>query len=102
MIKLTYGGQFDEKELVAYIRASDCKYYIVQGQQKVSRKSHTKPNSLDFWLRPFGKCPDTKQADNDVCEALVATGLFRISYGLKCPDTGRFVKGLVLVESDDI
>ncbi|MCX5828038.1 MAG: hypothetical protein NTV58_08575 [Deltaproteobacteria bacterium] len=96
MIKLTYGGQFNEMDLVAHIKASNRKY-IIQGQQAVSLNNHTKPNSLDYWLRQFGSNPDTKQADKCVIGLLVATGLFKEVSSLPCPDTGRLVKGLILI-----
>jgi hypothetical protein len=92
------GGKFDACELVKHIRASG-RDYIIQGQQMASFANHTKPRSLDYWLRQkFAKQRDTKQAVNSVCEDLVATGLFKISYDLVCPSTGRRVKGLRLVE----
>jgi hypothetical protein len=96
MIKLPYGGQFDEKALVAHIKASG-RDYIIQGQQTASYANHTKPQSLDYWLRQFASNCDTKQAENSVLDALVATGLFRIEDQLGCPDSGRQCKGLRLV-----
>lgn len=96
MIELPYGGQFDEKVLVARIKASG-RDYIIQGQQTASCANHTKPQSLDYWLRQFASNPDTKQAENSVLDALVATGLFRIEDQLDCPDSGRQCKGLRLV-----
>ncbi|MGO9529568.1 MAG: hypothetical protein ACLP3B_00145, partial [Syntrophobacteraceae bacterium] len=72
------GGKFDACELVKHIRASG-RDYIIQGQQTASLVKHTKPHSLDYWLRQFAKCHDTKQAVNSVCEDLVATGLFKVS-----------------------
>lgn len=96
MISLPYGGQFDESDLVKHIRASNRKY-IIQGQQAVALKDHTKPNSLDYWLRQFGLNQDTKQAENTVIDALVATGLFKRASGLSCPDSGRPCKGLILI-----
>lgn len=42
--------------------------------------------------------PNTKQADNNVMEKLVATGLFKKCNNLVCPDSGYKCKGLVLVE----
>jgi phage antirepressor YoqD-like protein len=96
MIDLPYGGKFDEKALVAYIKASGRKY-IIQGQQAVTYANHTKPHSLDYWLRQFAFNHDTKQAENRVLAALVDTGLFRISDSLECPDSGRQCKGLCLV-----
>jgi hypothetical protein len=95
MINLPYGGQFNENDLVAYIQSTG-RNYIVQGQQAVSYVKHTKPQSLDFWLRQFAANQDTKQAENSVVNALVATGLFHIAYGLTCPDSGRQCKGMCL------
>jgi hypothetical protein len=96
MIDLPYGGQFDENALVAQVQASG-RDYIIQGQQAVSYANHTKPHSLDYWLRQFAANPDTKQAENRVLDALVATGFFRIVHGLVCPESGRRCKGLLLV-----
>ena len=63
---------------------------------KSSRANHTKPYSLDYWLRQFAKNPDTKQAVNSVCVALVATGLFKTS-DKPDPVTERWVNALCLV-----
>ena len=95
MINLNYGGNFDEQDLVNHIEQSG-RNYIIQGQTTCSRQDHPKPSSLDYWLRQFGDTPDTKQADNDIMESLVATGLFQGSQNLACPDSGRPCKGLVL------
>ena len=96
MIYLPYGGAFDEHDLVSHIRTSG-RDYIIQGQQALSLNEHTKPNSLDYWLRQFGNNPNTKQAENSVLDALVATGLFVIITNLVCPDSGKRCKGLRLV-----
>jgi hypothetical protein len=96
MINLPYGGAFDERELIAYIRSTG-RDYIIQGQQALSLEEHTKPQSLDYWLRQYGRNQDTKQAENSVLDALVETGLFEISANLLCPDTGRQCKGLRLI-----
>lgn len=96
MIYLPYGGSFDEHDLVAYIRSSD-RDYIIQGQQAVSLTEHTKLKSLDYWLRKYGKNANTKQAENSVLDALVATGHFEVSKKLVCPDTGARCKGLRLI-----
>ena len=99
MINLPYGGknaQFDEKELVAHLKIS-FRDYIIQGQQNCSLQNHTKPNSLDYWLRMnYTKGSDTKQAVNEVIEQLVNTGLFEVAYDLPCPDSGRPCKGVRL------
>jgi hypothetical protein len=93
MIKLPYGGpgaKFDEQELVEHLKAH-FRDYIIQGQQNCSLLNHTKPKSLDYWLRiNHAKEPDTKQAVNEVIDQLVATGLFETAKSLPCPDS---VKG---------
>jgi hypothetical protein len=96
MIDLPYGGEFDEHDLVNHIRGTG-RDYIIQGQQAVSRDEHTKLQSPDYWLRQFGKNPNTKQAENSVLDALVATGLFEIIKNLRCPESGNQCKGLRLV-----
>ena len=100
MIKLPYGGsdaQFSEHLLVAHLKAH-FRDYIIQGQQHSTLLKHTKPNSLDFWLRTnFAIESDTKQAVNEVIDQLVATGKFTIADDLPCPDSGRRCKGLKLI-----
>jgi hypothetical protein len=99
-IDLPYGGKgagFLVSELVAHIQRSG-RDYIIQGQQKCTLADHTKPRSLDVWLRTrFTARQDTKQACNEVVDSLVATGLFEVDRRLTCPDSGRRVKGLRLV-----
>ena len=97
MIKTNYEAIFQEMDLVNYVKSSG-RNYIIQGQTACSKKNHPKPNSLDYWLRQFGKNPNTKQADNDLIKKLVATGLFRESKHLTCPDSGNHCKGLILVD----
>jgi hypothetical protein len=96
MIGLPYGGHFDADKLVDYIRASG-RDYIIQGQQKAALAIHTKPKSLDYWLRQFAPNPNTKQAEVSVVNALLATGLFVADSHLLCPDSHRKCKGLRLV-----
>ena len=96
MINLSYGGSFDEQALVRHIRKSGRKY-IIQGQQNHIHAAHTKPDSLDYWLRQFAHNPNIKQADNKVIAQLVATGLFQESNNLHCPKTDQLCKGLILV-----
>jgi len=95
MITLPYGGQFDEMELIRFIRASG-RDFIIQGQQFARYGDHSKPHSLDYWLRQFATNPDTKQAENSILIDLIATGRFKKVYGLLCPDSGRCCKGLML------
>lgn len=97
MIRTNYGATFEENDLINYIRKTG-RNYIIQGQTTCARESHPKSSSLDYWLRQFGTNPDTKQADNDVVAALVATRLFIESENLLCPDSGNPCKGLVIVE----
>jgi hypothetical protein len=98
MISLPYGGrnaQFDEQDLISHINNSE-RDYIIQGQQQCSLANHTKPTSLDYWLRVnYAANPDTKQAVNEVVEQLVATGLFEEFDDLRCPDSGRMCKGVM-------
>jgi hypothetical protein len=97
MINLPYGTSFNERDLVAHIQASG-RNYIIQGQQTCSFDDHSKRHSLDFWLRQnFADNHDTKQAENSVLNALVATGLFTIEAKLRCPDSGARCKGVRLV-----
>src|SRR5436190_23392175 len=96
MIALPQGGEFDEAALVERIVAMG-RGYIIQGQQNVSLAEHTKPDSLDFWLRRNGAVnQDTKQAENEVLDALVATGLFEVVPEPLCPNSGTHCKGLRL------
>jgi hypothetical protein len=98
MIDLPHGGLFDEHDLVAYVRASG-RNYIIQGQQACSFSNHSKPHSLDYWLRRnYANNRDTKQAENSVLNALVATGLFTVATRLRCPDSGSYCKGIRLVQ----
>jgi hypothetical protein len=97
MIKLKYGGKFEVNDLIEFIKASG-RDYIIQGQQACSLVNHTKPHSLDFWLRNRSTNPDTKQADNDVVKTLVATGLFKVEMQLRCPDQRTYCKGLKLTK----
>jgi len=97
MIELSYGGEFDEQDLIDHINQSG-RNYIIQGQKVCTVQDHTKPSSLDYWLRQFAISPDMKQADNNIMAALVATGMFTESVNLNCPDSNNPCKGLVIVE----
>lgn len=96
MINLSHGGSFNEQALVRHILQSG-RNYIIQGQQNHIHAAHTKPDSLDYWLRQFAHDPNTKQADNKVIAQLVATGLFQESNNLRCPNSDQTCKGLVLI-----
>ena len=100
MIRLPHGGKnsrFYVDDLVSFIKES-LRGYIIQGQQNCSLEHHTKPRSLDYWLRVT--CADNKnikQAVNSVINELVATGKFEIVKKLQCPDTGNLCKGIRLI-----
>ena len=96
MITLRDGSEFDEMELVTHIRNAGRRYIIV-GQQIVTLDNHTKPSSLDYWLRQFTNYPDTKQADKILLDQLIETRLFEINEHLQCPDTDRMCKGIQLI-----
>jgi DNA-3-methyladenine glycosylase I len=95
------GAGFYVSQLIDYVRRSG-RDYIIQGQQACSLRDHTKPQSLDVWLRKnCTRRKDTKQAVNEVVDALVASGWFRVEQGLLCPDTGHPSKGLRLLDRPD-
>jgi rRNA-processing protein FCF1 len=87
---------FDEQELIDHIKASG-KHFMVQGQNIKKLEKHTKPHSLDVWLRTrFPKKEDTKLADNCVLNALVKTKKFVITEE-RCLDSERLCKAIGLV-----
>ena len=97
MINLINGGAFDENLLISHIRDSE-RDFIIQGQQSCSFAKHTKPQSLDYWLRTNGASnQDTKQAQNEVVAALVETGNFEFVEDLPCPDSNEPCKGIRLL-----
>jgi len=99
-INLPHGGPgagFRVSALIAHIQSSGRDY--VQGQQNCILDEHTKPNSLDAWLRQnCTERPGTRQAVTRVAQALVASGRFE-SVRMPCPDSGRRCKGLRLVNA---
>lgn len=100
-INLPYGGRgagFRVSELVNHMRSTG-RDYIVQGGDNVTLAKHTKPNSLDVWLRTrFATNPDTRQTAEAVMKELEATGRFRVVEKLRCPESGRLVNGLRLLD----
>jgi hypothetical protein len=98
-IKLPLGGKgagFYVSQLIAHIRSTG-RDYIIQGQQHVILKKHTKPQSLDVWLRQnFTNREDVAQAVNKVIEDLVLTRLFTEEKFI-CPDSDKSCKGIKLV-----
>lgn len=98
-IALPYGASgegFGAEELVAHIARSGRDYIIIGGVNCVLEQ-HTKPNSLDVWLRQGHTArKGTRQSVKEVRRDLVATGLFVERDGLRCPDSGRLCEGLQL------
>lgn len=99
-IELNYGGSFEVEDLVDYVRRSG-RNYIIQGQIACIFADHHKSSSLDYWLRGVSDSPDTMQANNNIVDAIVATGRFIHSDNLVCPDSGRRCQGIVLTETID-
>ena len=98
MINLPYGNNaFNSDDLKEYIRQTH-EHYIIQGQQHKKRADHSKPHSLDCWLRDnYARNPDTTQAVTEVIAALVNTGEFEKGR-FYCPVSGKQCKGIRLVE----
>jgi len=97
MIELSFGGSFNETDLVEHIKANNKDNYIIQGQQNVSWVSLPKFKTLEAWIRQLdGVNKNTCQADSKVTSQLIDTGLFEESSGLFCPESKRKCKGLVL------
>jgi len=92
-IKLLGNVEFPMDSLVNYLKGIN-RFYIIQGQSKCKFTEHTKPNSLDYWLRNnFAKNKDTMQATNDVINQLIQTRIFVLDT-LICPDSNRKCKGI--------
>jgi hypothetical protein len=100
-VELPHGGPgagFRVSDLIDHIRSTG-RDYIIQGQQRRPLEAHTKPQSLDVWLRKrFTDRKDAMQAVNRVVEALVGTGRFEVGV-FSCPDNGRRCKGLRLLDT---
>jgi hypothetical protein len=97
MINMPYGcgTQFDEKDLIALIRASG-RDYIVTGGCNCVLANHQKPHSLDYWLRSKARNNGVRQTCQELVDDLVATGIFVEEHGLMCPDSGYRCKGVSL------
>lgn len=98
MISLPYGNnEFNPEELTEFMRRTG-RNYIIQGQQACRRAFHSKPSSLDCWLRDnYAQYPDTKQAVNKLISDLIETGKFEEGKFI-CPDSKRMCKGIIIVE----
>lgn len=95
MITLRDGGSFSVDALAS--KMSELGGAMVLGPVKASLIEHTKPNSLDYWVRTnaaFRK--DQMQAETRLIDQLVATGRFDRIH-MNCPTTGQRCMGLRLV-----
>ena len=89
------GAGFDATDLKDHMLKKNIRY-MIQGQQACTLANHTKPHSLDYWLRTqHAGRRDTKQAVNSVIEQVVSTGIFYQGHFI-CPDSGRMCKGIAL------
>lgn len=89
---------FHVSRLIRHLITTGCDY-IVQGQQHVALNNHTKPSSLDHWIRTnVANNQDTAQATNNVVAQLCNTGLFAPVPNLVCPDSNQQCQGIRLVD----
>lgn len=100
-INLPYGGPgagFKVAELITLLQQRNVDFIIV-GSQYVILADHTKPASLDVWLRMkvSKSYSNTRQACVKVINDLIGTGLFVIEKK-RCDVTKRPCDALVLKE----
>ena len=97
-ISLPYGepgAGFDAVDLKNYMLEKRVDH-IIQGHRKCSLAEHSKPNSLDYWLRErYTKRQDTMHAVRSVVRQLVGTGMFYHGQ-FTCPDSGCCCQGIAL------
>lgn len=93
-IKLDDGTQVSVCDIISYIRENDNKIIPI-GAEHSAILDHSKPFSLDYFLRLLAKCPDTCQATENVIKQLLKYNFFRLSK-TKSPTTGRYLKTLKL------
>lgn len=70
--------------------------FIIIGAMKATLKNHTKPHSLDYWLRElsFVTQNNTMQATKEVQNSIVNTGRFYLEKR-RCPVTSNYCNALV-------
>jgi hypothetical protein len=71
---------------------------MIVGAQNHSYRSHTKPESLDYWLRSLVivQQRDTRQVCKSVLNEIVASGYFELGKR-RCPVSNVKCKALILV-----
>ncbi len=92
------GRQFNLSLLIHYMIRSRRTYLIV-GAQRVVLTNHTKPESLDYWIREnVAERSDVMQATTKVVEQSCETGLF-VETRKRCPVAGHICKAIELKTS---
>lgn len=91
---------FDINLLIDYFKSNKIQYIIIGGQHvKLSR--HTKPKSLDYWLREnVARNKDTCQISKKFIEGLCNTGRFKVKENCICPGTGQRCRAIVLQKTE--
>ena len=88
------------QDLIAHFRKNNLNFMII-GSTKATLQKHSKPNSLDVWIRTHPnilKYKDTCQSVNTVISQLIKHESF--SLGLrKCPKSSRMCKALVFCDN---
>ena len=88
------------QDLIAHFRKNNLNFMII-GSTQVAFQNHSKPNSLDIWLRSHpnvNNYRDTCQSVNNVISQLIKHESF--SLGLrKCPKSKRICKALVFCDN---
>jgi hypothetical protein len=73
--------------------------FIIIGAMKATLKTHTKPHSLDYWLRELSivKLKNTMQATKEVQNSIVNTGRFFLEKR-RCPISSNYCNALVITK----
>jgi len=93
-IKLDDGTHVSVCDIISFMRENDNKNIPI-GAEHVAITDHSKPFSLDYFLRLLAKHSDTCQATKDVIKQLLNYDFFRLSK-IKSLTTGRYLKVLEL------
>ncbi|MBE9610855.1 hypothetical protein [Chitinilyticum piscinae] len=88
-------GDFDINELVAWVKGSG-RTYVIIGGDNTTFDTHSKPGSLDYWLRSKSSSKDVRQSCAELIAKIVDTGLFVEAQDI-CPETERLCNSLRLV-----